>query len=88
MMFFTAEKAKKISDRERKRYARRTCRKIRNKIKDEAKQGNTSTTIGYLGYYIGDELRSLLKRKGFTVIDNEWGHVQVSWDKDMTETKD
>lgn len=85
MMFFTAEKAKKISDRETKRYARRTYREIRNKIKDEAKQGNTSTTIGY---YISDELKSLLKRKGFTVTDNEWCHVQVSWDKDKTETKD
>lgn len=84
MMFFTAKKAKKVSDRETKRYRRRTYREIKYKIKEDAKQGNTSTTIGYS---INDELKSLLERKGFIVAEDEWHLVKISWNKDNNETK-
>lgn len=84
MMFFTAEKAKKISDRETKRYVRRTYREIKYKIKKAAKQGMTSITIDH---NIDQKIKQKLEKNGFTIKQNEF-FTTVSWSTAMTETKD
>ena len=62
-MFFSAKKAKKIRDRETKRYNRKDYREIKYKIKEAAKQGMTSITIGY---NIDQKIKQKLEKKGFT----------------------
>ena len=84
MMFFTAKKAKKIRDRKIKRYNRKNYREIKCKIKKAAKQGMTSITIDY---NIDQKIKQKLEKKGFTIKQNEF-FTLISWNTDMTETKD
>ena len=85
MMFFTAKKANKISDREIKRYNRQDYREIKYKIKEAAKQGMTTITIDH---NIDQKIKQKLEKKGFTIKQNEFFTITVSWSTAMTETKD
>ena len=60
MMFFTAKKANKISDREIKRYNRQNYREIKYKIKEAAKQGMTTITINH---NIDQKIKQKLEKK-------------------------
>ena len=72
----SAEKAKVMSEKNRKKFLEKEWKQLNEKLKKAIKRGETSFRVKALSY----EARKKLKQKGFEVSKNEDGYEVISWE--------
>ena len=73
----SADKARAMSEKNRKEFLEKEWKKLKGKLKKAIKQGKTSFKVKALSYKASKKL----KKKGFEISKNEEGYEVISWER-------